>query len=410
MNSSRNVASGRSSGVLLHPTSLPGGNLGAEAFRFIDWLVSAGQQWWQVLPLGPPDRFGSPYAGQSAFAGNPGLLARPHAKVTTSELEEFVATQRYWAGGWAHAGGRGALENQVRFEKEWSRLRRHAAENGIRILGDIPFYVARDGADVRDHPSLFEESQSAGVPPDDWSATGQLWSSPVYDWHAMRLDGYRWWIERFRRMYELVDSVRIDHFRGFVAYWSVPRDHRTAEIGTWRKGPGVELFHCVQAELGSLSFVAENLGAITPAVERVRNLLDIPGTVVLQFSFSESMVNRPSRNYSTDAVVYTGTHDNDTSRGWWSRANDRERAHVNHALERLGISEVEPHWKLIRLALHHEANLCVIPVQDLLGLGSSARMNFPGRTRGNWHWQLVPGMLSHDLAIRMRDETLATNR
>lgn len=413
MNSQRSVAGfspDRASGVLLHPTSIPGGNLGSGALRFIDWLSSAGQHWWQVLPLGPPDRYRSPYASRSAFAGSPHLLARPSAKVTISELEGFIARQRYWAGGWAHSAGRGALEDQVRFEREWSQLRRHAIDRGISILGDIPIYVARDSADHVEHRALFDDSQSAGVPPDDWSMTGQLWNSPVYDWRAMQRDGYRWWIERFRRMFELVDAVRIDHFRGFVAFWSVPSSHTTAEVGIWRKGPGRRLFDAVRDELGTLNLIAENLGLVTPAVEHLRQQLHIPGTVVLQFSFSESMINGQPIRHSHDDVVYTGTHDNDTSFGWWQHVGEHGHANVNRALEVAGIVESQPHWKLIRLALHHEANLCIIPAQDLVGLGSSARMNFPGRTRGNWQWQLEPGMLSSELARRMRDETLAASR
>lgn len=402
--------SGRSSGVLLHPTSLPGGDLGAEAYRFIDWLAAAGQRWWQVLPLGPPDRSGSPYAGLSAFAGNPGLLSRPDAKVSTTELEEFVGNQRYWIGGWTHVGGRGALEDQVRFEREWSRLRHHAAERGIRILGDIPFYVARGGVDHVEHPMFFKEDQSAGVPPDDWSSTGQLWSSPVYNWNAMALDGFHWWIERFRRLYELVDAVRVDHFRGFVAYWSIPNDSVSAEFGTWRRGPGFKLFDAVHRALGVTPLVAENLGLITPAVEHLRQCLGIPGTIVLQFQFSESLMNRPPRQVSGNNVIYTGTHDNDTSCGWWRHASEQERANVDRMLAAAGIIEAEPHWKLIRLALRHPADLCIIPAQDLLGLGSSARMNHPGRAKGNWRWQLSRGMLTVDLARRIKEETLASSR
>jgi 4-alpha-glucanotransferase len=306
--------------------------------------------------------------------------------------------------------GKDALENQVRFNREWTRVHQHAADNGVRILGDIPFYVARGGVDHHDHPGLFESDQSAGVPPDDWSSTGQLWDSPVYNWQSMQREGYQWWVERFRRMYQLVDAVRIDHFRGFVAYWSVPRESATAEHGVWRRGPGVKIFDAVHATLGALPLVAENLGMITPAVERLRQHLEIPGTVVLQFVFSESMINEQPRGVSTDNVVYTGTHDNDTCVGWWGHASEDERSNVDRALERAGIVEREPHWKLIQLALHHEANVCIIPAQDILGLGSAARMNVPGRLRGNWRWQLAPGMLSHDLALRLRDETHSGSR
>jgi len=247
--------------------------------RFIDWLNQAGQRWWQILPLGPPDRFGSPYAARSAFACSPALLDRPEARVTTSELDGFLGEHAYWAEGWARYGGRGAIEDQVRFEREWSRLRAHAAERGVQILGDMPFYVARDSADHREHPELFDGDRSAGVPPDDWSATGQLWGNPTYNWRAMRKDGFRWWIERFRRTFQLVDAARVDHFRGFVSCWSVPYGNRTAEDGSWRRSPGGELFAAVEAELGRVRIAAENLGLITPPVERLRLALRIPGTM-----------------------------------------------------------------------------------------------------------------------------------
>ena len=395
----------RSSGVLLHPGSLPFGRLGNDARRFIDWLALAGQRWWQILPLGPPDRYGSPYATASVFAGSPLLLAKPDAKVTTSELEQFVAEQHYWAAGWAHFRGRHALEDQVRFQREWDAVHRHAAERGIRILGDIAFYGARQSADHCEHPELFEDNRSAGVPPDDWSKTGQLWGNPTYNWAAMRRSGYRWWIERFRRTLQLVDAIRIDHFRGFVAYWSVPSDAQTAELGAWHPTPGRELFEAIHKELGPLPLVAENLGLITPAVERLRQHLQIPGTVVLQFLFSESLVSKPRNAWGTDNVVYTGTHDNDTILGWWRAASDQQRELVRRALAASAIEEPEPHWKLVRLALNHPAALCILPLQDVLGLGSSARLNHPGRTRGNWKWQLGPTMLTKDLARRLRDAT-----
>jgi 4-alpha-glucanotransferase len=400
----------RASGVLCHVTSLPGGRLGSQAMRFVDWLHKAGQRWWQVLPLGPPDRAGSPYAARSAFACSPELLAKPDARVTTSELDEFLAEHAYWATGWAHHEGRGALENQVRFQREWVRLRSHALERDVQILGDMPFYVARNSVDHREHPALFDGDRAAGVPPDDWSATGQLWGNPTYNWAAMREDGFRWWIERFRRTFELVDATRVDHFRGFVASWSVPYGNRTAENGSWRRSPGGELFAAVDAELGRARLVAENLGVITPPVERLRLALGIPGTVVLQFVFADEMLNRQRDDSSVDNLVYTGTHDNDTTIGWWKSIGASTRGNVEEALLRAGISEQAPNWKLVRLALAHPAAVSIIPVQDVLGLDSSARLNHPGRSRGNWRWQLQPGMLTSALARRLLELTVAASR
>ena len=230
----------RASGILLHPTSLPGGLLDEHAYRFVDWLAAAGQSWWQVLPLGPPDHTGSPYMSPSAFAGSPALLADRQAAVEPEEAEAFSERNAYWIDGWLRHGG--LLDDQVRFEREWRALRAYAAERGVRIFGDIPIYVAQNGADHRAHPELFQPDGVAGVPPDAFSATGQLWGNPLYDWGAMRADGYRWWIERLRRMLDLVDLVRVDHFRGFVSYWAVPSGSTTAAGGRWRRGPGAELF------------------------------------------------------------------------------------------------------------------------------------------------------------------------
>src|SRR5262245_49137117 len=260
----------RSSGVLLHPTSLPGGRLGEDAFRFVDWLHDAGQSWWQILPLGPPDDVGSPYRSASAFAAWPGILADPDAEVTEEEVESFVGRHPYWAGNWAAFAGDHALADQVRFAREWSALRGYARKKRVKLIGDLPIYVAPASADHVADPELFLEDAVAGVPPDDWSDVGQLWGNPLYNWHALRATGYRWWIERFRRTFELVDAARIDHFRGFVAYWAVPAGAKTALEGGWRRGPGHDLFDAVRAELGELPLIAEDLGVITPAVDRLR--------------------------------------------------------------------------------------------------------------------------------------------
>jgi 4-alpha-glucanotransferase len=396
----------RASGILLHPTSLPSGKLDDDAYRFVDWLQAAGQQWWQILPLGPPDESGSPYRAASAFACWNGLLAEPDAPVSGDELERYVAGHPYWIGSWAAYAGAEAVADQVRFDREWGALRRYAADRGVRLIGDLPIYVAPAGADERGWPELFERGRVSGVPPDDWSATGQLWGNPLYDWAAMRATRYRWWTERFRRTFELVDLTRIDHFRGFVAFWSVSAQAKTARRGVWRRGPGRRLFDAVSAELGDLPVIAEDLGSITPAVEQLRDELRLPGMVILQFSFAESMKNpqRPAGD-AKNAVVYTGTHDNDTTAGWWEAAGERERANVSRALAAARIEEAEPQWGLIRLALESPAQLAVIPAQDVLGLGSAARMNTPGRAEGNWRWRLRPGELTDELAGRLRDAT-----
>ena len=400
----------RSSGVLLHVTSLPGGRLGDAAFRFVDWLASAGQRWWQVLPLGPPDRYGSPYSSNSAFSAWNGLLAKPDAPVSVDELEDFVARNAYWAADWAAFAGPGALADQVRFAREWGTLRGYAAERKIRILGDVPFYVARNSADHRAHPELFRAGVVAGVPPDDWSADGQLWGNPVYDWEALRRTGYRWWIERLRRAADLFDLARIDHFRGFVAAWTVAEGRSTARVGRWRRADGRAMFEAARRTLGSLPFVAENLGLITRPVETLRRELGLPGMVVLQFSFGEDLVHPQRITGDANAVVYTGTHDNATTIEWWRSASAHERRGVDRALAAYGIQEPEPNWKLTRLALASPARLTIVPVQDLLGLGREGRLNRPGRRSGNWAWRLPVGALDAPLARRLRAETEATSR
>jgi 4-alpha-glucanotransferase len=404
------VLGARSSGVLLHLTSLPDGRLGDDAYRFIDWLAAAGQRCWQVLPLGPPDRHHSPYSSTSAFAAWDGLLARPDASVTAEEVEDFVASHPYWSAEWAAFAGPGAIAAQVRFQREWHSLRRYAAERQVRIMGDVPFYVAAASADERGNPELFRSGVVAGVPPDDWSADGQLWGNPVYDWAAMRATGYRWWVERLRRSMELFDLARIDHFRGFVAAWAVPKGRRTARVGTWRRADGREMFAAASRALGSLPFVAENLGVITPPVERLRHTFGFPGMVVLQFAFGEGLVHPQQLDCDENNVVYPGTHDNPTTLEWWRAATDHERRRVDRALADVGIDEPEPNWKLTRLALASPARLAVLPAQDLLGLGAEGRLNRPGRTRGNWSWRLAPGALTPDLARRVRDETEAAGR
>ena len=507
------VKCSRSSGILLHPTSLPGGfgvgDLGREAYRFADFLHSAKQRVWQVLPLGPTGYGDSPYQVFSAFAGNPllispeslaqeGLLSSedlsevpnfPQAQVDYGAVIHFKfpllrrAFERFQSGGvppardlfqkfckqhstWlddyalfmaikdAHGGKAWnqwdsaialrepeALEHwtkklsdeiqcwkfwQFLFFKQWMALKQYCHARSIQIMGDIPIFVARDSADVWAHPQLFHLDEHgnptvvAGVPPDYFSATGQLWGNPLYRWDVMAASGYDWWMQRFRAAFELVDMVRIDHFRGFEAYWEVPGYETTAINGRWVNGPGAELFEAVRQALGDLPIVAENLGLITPEVEALRQKLGFPGMAVLQFAFGSGTADSEflPHNYSRNLLIYTGTHDNDTTVGWWNSTgvNDstrrpeevqREREFV---LEYLGVNGSEIHWAFIRAVLASVANLAMVPLQDVLGLGSGARMNLPARASGNWQWRYLPGMLTDAMVERLRELTILFGR
>jgi 4-alpha-glucanotransferase len=402
----------RASGVLLHPTSLPGGRLGSEAYRFVDWLVDAGQAYWQVLPLAPPDAFGSPYAGLSAFAGSGGLLAAPKKRVSTGEIDAFRQRHAFWIDDWIDfCGDPDEVATQVRFEREWSALRAYANERGVRIIGDLPLYVERESADVAAHPRYFDLSFMAGVPPDLFSRRGQLWGNPTYRWGALREDGYRWWVERFRRSLQLFDVTRLDHFRGFVAYWAVPWGNRTAKRGRWQRGPGRAVFDAAAAELGPLPLIGEDLGHITSPVHRLREELGLPGMHILQWAFGGGRGHPDTlENHREYAVVYTGTHDNDPCAGWWDWAPRKVRARVDEACERAGITEEDPSWRLIELALSSRSRLAIVQMQDVLGLGSEARMNRPSTIGGNWQWRLEPGQLTADHAAQLREASRRCRR
>jgi 4-alpha-glucanotransferase len=406
------VPPGRSSGVLLHVTSLPDGRLGPSAYRFVDWLHAAGQSWWQVLPVTPPNRFGSPYASPSAFAAWSGLLGDPDAPVAVREIHRFRAEHREWASGWEDFHGPAALADQVRFGREWSALRAYAAERGVRIIGDLPMYVAPNSADHLQYPELFRAGVVAGAPPDEMSAEGQFWGNPVYDWAAMRRSGYRWWIARMRRMTDLFDLVRIDHFRAFVAGWEIPEGARSARAGRWHRGPGRGVFDTLTDALGPLPVIAEDLGHITPAVVRLRDELGFPGMVVLIWAFARGPRNPYAPdNHPVNAVVYTGTHDTPTIVEWReSVATEAERDDADRQASARGIDDAEPPWRMVRLALASPARIAITPAQDLLGLGAEARMNRPGIEEGNWTWQLAPDQLDPDLAARLRTATLAAAR
>jgi 4-alpha-glucanotransferase len=483
----------RKSGILLHPTSLPGrwgiGDLGAAAYTFVDFLVAAGQQLWQVMPLGPTGYGDSPYQGFSAFAGNPLLISldqlleeqllRPEdltglpafsdaavdygavipfklaalrqaferfKHVATAEqrqqFHEFRTAQRAWLADYAlfaalketHGGANwnawepaiarrepaavgewgSRLSEQTEFHaymqylffQQWSRLKDYANQHGIQIIGDIPIFVAYDSADVWANRELFAIDEQgntivvAGVPPDYFSATGQLWGNPLYRWDVIAGQKYRWWIARFRTTLTLVDIVRLDHFRGFAAYWEVPASEETAINGRWVPGPGAALFEAVGAALGGLPIIAEDLGVITPDVEELRDQFGFPGMKVLQFAFGGDPddIYLP-HNYRSHCVVYTGTHDNDTTSGWWRTLPQNDRRNIQLYVGRDG-SDIS--WDFIRLALASVAELAIVPMQDVLSLGSQARMNTPGQAGGNWGWRYSPDMLTVDLAERLR--------
>ncbi len=307
---------------------------------------------------------------------------------------------------------------QFIFFRQWQALRRYAHERDVRIIGDIPIYVAHDSADVWVNPQFFlldaegNPQKVSGVPPDYFSATGQLWGNPIYNWPLLKETGYRWWIDRFRSALTLYDIVRIDHFRGFEAYWEVPGGETTAVNGRWVKGPGAELFRVLQVEFGELPIIAENLGVITPEVEAIRHEFGFPGMAILQFAFGNDPQGPSFRphNYPHEVVAYTGTHDNDTTVGWWNSTGVGDSVRTpedvakEHAFARayLDFHDEPIHWVLIRAVLASVANTAVVPMQDLLGLGNEARMNHPGTSSGNWRWRMRPGALDLQLSARLR--------
>jgi 4-alpha-glucanotransferase len=496
----------RRSGILLHPTSLPGrfgiGDLGPEAYRFADFLIGSGQRLWQVLPLGPTGMANSPYMCLSAFAGNP-LLISPDLLVEQGLLDseylanipvfpstevdyDSVAVYKnklldhsfaiFEKSGWASlrdrfdafcrrnaswldefalfmalredhhfqswnnwendirkrdpaaiSRWRKTLERDIRqhqycqflFFEQWLQLKNYCSQHGIQLIGDIPIFIALDSDSVWAHPELFYLDEQghptavAGVPPDYFSETGQLWNSPLYRWDAMSQDGYHWWVRRFQSARTFFDIIRIDHFRGFEKYWEIPGHSKTAVNGRWVVGPGAGFFETVIRALGDLPIIAEDLGIITPEVIQLRDRFNFPGMKVLQFAFSSGLASEPylPHNYPRNCVVYTGTHDNDTVIGWfrgdYATTLDtitRAREH-RHVLDYLGSDGTEINWDLVRLALMSVADTAIFPLQDILGLGSEARMNTPGTTLGNWGWRLTGGMLNKDIQKRLGEMT-----
>ena len=481
----------RSSGILLHPTSLPGrygiGDLGEYAYRFVDWLQAHGQSLWQILPLGPTSYGDSPYQCLSAFAGNTNLISLDklvgdglltsddladvpdfpadhvdygpvieyHVEKLKLAFERFTADasddqqkvydtwyaeHAYWLDDFAlfiaikeenegkpwvewddplalrdpealeDAGTRLADRiarhkfQQWVFHEQWYELRAYAAERGIRFIGDIPIFVAHDSSDVwanRERFYLDEKGNPtvvAGVPPDYFSATGQRWGNPLYRWDVMEEQGYSWWVSRLQATFGLVDLVRIDHFRGFEAYWEIPADEETAIKGKWVKGPNIKFFKAIEDELGALPIIAEDLGEITPEVIELRDALGLPGMKILQFAWSDPKNPFLPHNYVENCVAYTGTHDNNTTVGWWNGGEASD--HVRHMLgEYIAREVVEVNWTMIRLGILSVAHTFVIPMQDVLGRGAEARMNTPGKEQGNWGWRFQP----HDLENPAKD-------
>jgi 4-alpha-glucanotransferase len=491
----------RASGIILHPTSLPGqdgiGDLGPEAYRWIDFLADTGSTIWQVLPLGPTGYGDSPYQSFSAFAGNPylvspavlldqGLLDLPDladrpvfptdhvdfgpviiwkitlldraydhfeksgSKTLHKEFEDFKSQNAAWLDDYAlfmaikeTQGGvswnewpaplrkrsvpalaKFRQENadlisrhvfrQFLFFRQWAAVRGYAQSKGIRILGDAPIFVAYDSADVWSHPELFflntkgQPTVVAGVPPDYFSPTGQLWGNPLYRWDVHAETGYAWWIDRLSSTLKLVDMIRLDHFRGFAGYWEVPAGKPTAEIGRWVPGPAAHFFAAIGKALGDLPIIAEDLGEITADVVTLREQFELPGMKVLQFAFSTDATDPfLPHNFTSNYVVYTGTHDNDTSCGWYLAAPEEERDLCRRYLARSGD---DLSWDFIRLAWSSVAVIAMAPLQDLLSLGTEARMNFPGRPSGNWTWRLPAGALTDGLCARLRETNVLYGR
>ena len=495
----------RSSGILLHPTSLPGpnglGELGAEAHGFADFLHNAGQRIWQVLPLGPTGYGDSPYQCFSAFAGNPLLIsldtlvergylqpgdlrgrpdfpadhvefgaaidwkapllrkaaARFGSSATSAERSAFEAFCRRHASWldefalfmalkevhnnimwtkWDHElrlREPAAIEQakldladeieankfiQFEFERQWSELKAHCSRYHIRVMGDVPIYVALDSADVWANPGLFKLDAHgqpltvAGVPPDYFSATGQLWGNPIYRWEAHAAQHYVWWIARFRRALEMLDLIRLDHFRGFEAYYEIPGGDTTAVNGKWVKGPGAALFEAVTDGLGELPIVAENLGVITPEVEALRARFGFPGMAILQFAFGNDpqAPDFKPHNYVHHLAAYSGTHDNTTVVGWWTSTvgadSTRTIADVEKEMEYarryLNTDGREIHWVMIRALMASVADTVLFPLQDVLGVGSEGRMNLPGTSSGNWRWRYRHEALTSDDGARLK--------
>ena len=448
----------RSYGVLMALSSLPGdfgiGTMGKEARVFIDSLADSGARWWQMLPLTQPGPGDSPYQSVSAFAGSyyyidfeelfeEGLLTKKElekckAAFSTSgnvdyqaqsehklsllypiyermddelhqTIEEFINANNWvvdYSIFMAEKTGynsRFFVLLQVLFDRQCNKLWKYASDKGISLIGDMPIYVAPGGVEERFYPELFDKSGAvAGCPPDAFTDEGQLWGNPLYDWEAMKQDGYGWWIRRFAFEFARFDLVRVDHFRGFEAYWAVPGDAVSAKNGKWTDGPGVEFFNTLKSWFGSLPVIAEDLGDLTPSFFEFMDACGFPGMKVLQFAFTPKANSAYlPHNVIENSVIYTGTHDNDTTRGWWKSLNEETKEFVKAYLGG-EISEDNAAERLIRAAMSSVSKLCVIPMQDILNLDEKARMNIPGTPEGNWRWRMSAGAFSTEICEKMK--------
>jgi 4-alpha-glucanotransferase len=388
----------RSSGVLLHVTSLPSGRLDEEAYRFVDWLVEAGQAWWQLLPLHIPDELGSPYASRSAFAGFEGLLAPPGSPSHDDGEGTAGAPRGAWLDEWIRFAGDDERRAQTRFQREWLALKDYANERGIGLIGDIPLYVAGDSCDAVTHPDLFDRSVVAGAAPSVNHPEAQRWGMPVFDWPAHAADGFAWWLARLERELELFDLLRIDHFRGLVKFWQLPLDEPDPRNGSWGEGPGIAFFDAARKRLGGLPLILEDLGHITPDVDALREAIGLPGMNVV--------ARVGDVDWRTNSVLYTSTHDSDTLAGWWQRWGRENLPQLAAG----ATSQEGEHRALLQNVLATENDLVIIPAQDLLGLGTEARMNRPGTIdERNWKWKLEEP-LTFDQAATLAAWTEAAGR
>jgi len=447
-----NLLAQRRAGVLLHPTSLPSGRLDADVERWLNFMRTAGLSVWQMLPLVIPDHTGSPYQSCSAFAVDPALMAMPpESGCGAHELDEFRERERDWLLDFArfevlkelhgdvpwhdwprayrdrdaqalasfdkqHAAALGwVIEQQFLLECRWKEIRGECAERDILLFGDMPIFVALDSADVWAHREQFlldEQGQPthvAGVPPDYFSATGQRWGNPHYDWEAMQQDGFSWWKSRLRRQLDWFDIVRLDHFRGLVASWMIPAECETAVDGYWEDTPGEAMLKVLREAFPDLPIVAEDLGIITPDVIELRKQFELPGMAVVQFAFDafDDNPHKP-RNITEDNVVYTGTHDNNTTRGWFDELDQGSRDFVYQLLEAEADEDIVT--LMIRRTLETKANLAMLPMQDLLGLDASARMNTPGESKDNWYWRFDWDDIDPETIARIRSIIEKTGR
>ncbi|MEJ2309936.1 MAG: 4-alpha-glucanotransferase [Gammaproteobacteria bacterium] len=442
----------RRAGVLLHPTSLPSGRLDGDAERWLDLLADAGLGVWQVLPLGVPQKDLSPYQCLSAFALNPALFDETDpATIDPADYDAWTRSQQHWLVDFAHfmvikeqqgcapwyewpqalrlrnldaiaafvEQSRDAIEEVCRqqylYHRRWHEIRAYAQERGILLFGDMPIFVAYDSADIWANPDQFllngehKAEFVAGVPPDYFSETGQRWGNPHFDWEQMELDGYGWWMRRFEHHFDCFDIVRIDHFRGLEAVWMIPASSSTAVDGFWQKTPGDELLTTLERRIGELPLVAEDLGVITPEVVALRKKFGLPGMAVLQFGFDEFEDNpHKPKNIHADTVVYTGTHDNDTTLGWYLSLEPDVRQHV---CETLGMTEEEDIVDtMIDTALESRGCLAIVPMQDMLHLDGDSRMNRPGTVEANWRWKFRWEQLPADFSVSLKQRLAEAGR